>query len=117
MGGDTRRVVVSEQPAQSASQLRHRLTGRIAGKDDARLLDDQRERAIRDALPIREGAPAQHASAFVLNLARQLEGQPGLADPGSAHDGDQLWIPLGGRPRPRAREELQLRLAPDKRGV
>src|SRR5208283_3061516 len=92
MRGHTRLVAVSEQRTQSASQLRHRLRGRIAGKDGARLLDDQRERAIRDALSIREGAPAEHKSAFGLNLARQLERQPRLADPGSAHDGDQLWI-------------------------
>jgi hypothetical protein len=76
------------------------------------LRDDLGERPVRDAFPVGEAAADEDARLRALD---QLAREPRLADPGRPHDRRELRRALVDRAGERALQDLELRLAADKR--
>ena len=89
---------------------------RVLVVEDLRdLLHVLREGAVRRAVAVRRRPAAQRPSAFLLDDVRELLGEPALADPGRADDGDEVRTPLLAHLLPQPAEDLELARAADER--
>ena len=81
-------LAVLEELANEPAQLVGGGLGLIAEEDPGRAPQDLAERPVRDALTVREAAPAEHPrrAGPATRCRDELLGEPRLADPGVAED-------------------------------
>src|SRR3990170_2315234 len=88
------------------TELLERLLEGVVVRDARRRLDHLRERPIRDAFPIRQGATDEAARA--LDAVQELAGEPALPDTRLSVDREEMRAAVSKHPGERVLEKLEL---------
>ena len=104
-----------QQRSRALAELVRCDVGRVGREDPARLPDDRPKGPVRGRFPIRKRAAVQSPSPLCLHARGELPRQARLADPRGADQRDELRVEFARGARPRPHQQLELRVAAEKR--